>query len=87
MPPQGADPSLLGGFLNPLEKTDHVEVLPAIRYKVTRLDEPGTYVANAAVSFCPSSCSSAHLLRALQALDDEAFVSASQEGLRECPVV
>ncbi|OEH75085.1 actin-like protein [Cyclospora cayetanensis] len=35
-------------LLNPLEKTDHVEVLPVLDYKATRLNSPGTYVPHSA---------------------------------------
>lgn len=46
-----AEPVLLQQLLNPLEKTDHVDVLPVLPYKATRADNPGTYVPHHAVNF------------------------------------
>ena len=46
------EPVLLQQLLNPLEKTDHVEVLPVMIYKATRFDEPGTYLPHPAVISC-----------------------------------
>ncbi|KAL8455105.1 hypothetical protein Emag_001042 [Eimeria magna] len=43
-----AEPVLLQQLLNPLEKTDHVEVMHVMPYKATKTDAPGAYTPHAA---------------------------------------
>ncbi|XP_026192984.1 actin-related protein 4 [Cyclospora cayetanensis] len=50
------EPLILQQLLNPLEKTDHVEVLPVLDYKATRLNSPGTYVPHSAVRLACWGC-------------------------------